>query len=156
MIVTTQKPLDEILSVLSPYKKLLVIGCDGCTQPPRGLREAKTISKLLELGGKLGGKTFTFHVATHAKQCDSHLVESMVTSDLDDVDAVITLACGIGVQTLAALNPAIPVFPKIPMQETSTESVGKSRAWLAPFSDKASSASVITLLLSCGGFTNGM
>ncbi len=111
MIVTTQKPLDEILSFISPYKKLLIIGCDGCTQPPRGLREAKTLSKLLELGSKLTGKTFTFHVVTHARQCDSHLVESMVTSDLGDVDAVITLACGIGVQTLAALNPAIPVFP---------------------------------------------
>ncbi len=49
MIVTTQKPLDEILDYISPNSNILIAGCDGCTQPPRGLREAKTLSQLLEL-----------------------------------------------------------------------------------------------------------
>ena len=53
MIITAQKPLDEILDFLSPYDSILIAGCDGCTQPPRGLREAKTLAQLLELGGKL-------------------------------------------------------------------------------------------------------
>ena len=51
MIVTTPKPLDELLDFISPYANILIAGCDGCTQPPRGLREAKTLSQLLELGG---------------------------------------------------------------------------------------------------------
>ena len=58
MIVTTQKPLDEILDYISPYEDILIVGCDGCTQPPRGLREAETLSQLLELGGKLRNKKF--------------------------------------------------------------------------------------------------
>jgi hypothetical protein len=77
MIVTTQKPLDEVLSFISPYSDILITGCDGCTQPPRGLREAKTI-----LGPQMEG-----------------------------VAVVLSLACGIGVQTLAGIFPEIPVFP---------------------------------------------
>ncbi|GAI18027.1 unnamed protein product, partial [marine sediment metagenome] len=73
MIVTTQKPLDEILDSISPYSNILIAGCDGCTQPPRGLREAKTLSQLLELGGRLRDKNFIFKVITVVKQCDSFL-----------------------------------------------------------------------------------
>jgi len=111
MIVTTQKPLDEILDFISPYKNILVIGCDGCTQPPRGLREAKILTQLLELGGKLRNKEFTFKVATMPKQCDSYLAASILEPHLDGVEAILSLACGIGVQTLASFHHELPVFP---------------------------------------------
>jgi hypothetical protein len=65
MIVTTQKPLDEILDFISPYSNILIVGCDGCTQPPRGLREAKILGQLLELGGRLRNKEFAFKAITH-------------------------------------------------------------------------------------------
>ena len=111
MIVTTQKPLDEVLDFISPYTNILVVGCDGCTQPPRGLREAKTLSQLLELGGKLRDKNFTFKVTTLAKQCDSYLAASTLKPQTEGVEAILSLACGIGVQTLAELFSEIPVFP---------------------------------------------
>jgi len=111
MIITTQKPLDDILDYISPYKNILVVGCDGCTQPPRGIREAKTLSQLLELGGKLRNKDFEFKVTTHTKQCDSYLAASMLKPQMEGVEAVLSLACGIGVQTLAGVSPEIPVFP---------------------------------------------
>ena len=111
MIVTTQKPLDEILDFISPYSNILIAGCDGCTQPPRGLREAKTLSQLLELGGKLRGKNFVFKVTTVVKQCDSYLTASILKPQMDGVEAVLSLACGIGVQTLAELFPELPIFP---------------------------------------------
>ena len=111
MIVTTQKPLDEVLDYISPYSNILVVGCDGCTQPPRGLREAKTLSQLLELGGKLRKKDFTFKATTVAKQCDSYIAASILKPQMDGVEAVVSLACGIGVQTLAQLFPELPVFP---------------------------------------------
>ncbi len=90
MIITTQKPLDEILDFVSPYNNILIAGCDGCTQPPRGLREAKTLSQLLELGGKLRSKDFVFKVTTTAKQCDSYLTASMLKPQMDDVAAVLS------------------------------------------------------------------
>jgi len=111
MIITTQKPLDEVLDFILPYSKILIVGCDGCTQPPRGLREAKTLSQLLELGGKLRNKHFTLKVTTMAKQCDSYLAASMLKPQMEGMEAILSLACGIGVQTLAEISPEIPVFP---------------------------------------------
>ncbi len=111
MIITTQKPLDEILDFISPYTNILIAGCDGCPQPPRGLREAKTLSQLLELGGKLRNKNFVFKVTTVVKQCDSFLAASMLKPQMDGVEAVLSLACGAGVQTVAELFPELPVFP---------------------------------------------
>jgi len=112
MIVTTQKPLDEILDYISPYEKILIAACDGCTQPPRGIREAQTLSQLLELGGKQRNKQFTFKVNTLVKQCDSHLTATALKDMIDDdVEAVLSLACGLGPQTIAILYPELPVFP---------------------------------------------
>ena len=111
MIVTIQKPLDEILDSISPYSNILIAGCDGCTQPPRGLREAKTLSQLLELGGRLRDKNFIFKVITVVKQCDSFLAASMLKPQVDGVEAVLSLACGAGVQTVAELFPDLPVLP---------------------------------------------
>ena len=111
MITTAQKPLDEILGSISPYSNILIAGCDGCTQPPRGLREAKTLSQLLELGGRLRDKNFIFKVTTVVKQCDSFLTASALKPQVDGVEAVLSLACGAGVQTVAELFPDLPVLP---------------------------------------------
>jgi hypothetical protein len=112
MIVTIQKPLGEILDFIAPYKSVMVVGCDGCTQPPRGIREAKTLAQLLELGGKLRNKEFEFRVNTLVKQCDSHLTATALKEMMDSgVEAVLSLACGLGPQTIARLYPEVPAFP---------------------------------------------
>lgn len=111
MIVTTLKPLDEILESISPYRKILIAGCDGCTQPPRGLREAKTLKQLLELGGQLRGKQFEFKVTSVVKQCDSVLTISALKPYVEDVEVVLSLACGAGPQTVAEFFPDLPVLP---------------------------------------------
>ena len=89
----------------------MVIGCDGCTQPPRGIKEAGTLSQLLELAGKQRNKEFNFKIITMAKQCDSYLVTSILEPQTEGVEAILSLACGIGVQEIAKLFPGIPVFP---------------------------------------------
>jgi hypothetical protein len=111
MIVTTQKPLDEVLEYISPYQNILITGCDGCTQPPRGIKEAEVLAQLLELATKAKNKKFNFQTMTIAKQCDDHVVSSVLESKTKGVDAILSLACGIGVQTLAQLYPTLPVFP---------------------------------------------
>ena len=111
MIVTTLKPLDEILESISPYRKVLIAGCDGCTQPPRGLREAKTLKQLLELAGQLKGKEFEFEVVSVVKQCDTVLTAAALEPYIEDVDAVLSLACGAGPQAVVELFHDIPVIP---------------------------------------------
>ncbi len=111
MIITAQKPLDEILDSLSPYNAILIAGCDGCTQPPRGLREAKTLSQLVELGGKLRGKDFRIKATTLPKQCDSYVVRTTLEPQIENVDAILSLSCGLGVQTITRVLPDLLVFP---------------------------------------------
>ena len=111
MIVTVQKTLDEILGSLSPYTSVLIAGCDGCTQPPRGLREAEALGRLLELGTKSRGKKFDLKVTTLAKQCDSYLVADSLGQQTDDVEAILSLACGVGVQTLTQVLPDLITLP---------------------------------------------
>jgi hypothetical protein len=111
MIVTVQKPLNEILDSLSPYTRILVAGCDSCTQPPRGLREAETLSQLLELGGKPRDKEFKPKVTTLAKQCDSYLVATTLGPQTENVEVILSLACGVGVQTVTQVLPQLMVLP---------------------------------------------
>jgi hypothetical protein len=111
MIVTIQKPLDEILDSLLPYSRLLVAGCDGCTQPPRGLREAEALSLLLELGAGTRGKKLDLKITTFPKQCDSYLVATQLKPQTDDVEAILSLACGVGVQTLTQVLPDLVTLP---------------------------------------------
>jgi len=111
MIVTTLKPLDEIMESILPYRRILIAGCDGCTQPPRGLREAKTLMQLLELAGKLRGKEFEFKVTSVPKQCDSILTRTSLKPYVEDVDVVLSLACGAGPQTVARVFPDLPALP---------------------------------------------
>ena len=111
MIVTKEKPLEEISGFLLPYEKILIVGCDGCTQPPRGLREAKTYATLIEIGGKLRNRKLQCKPTTVLKQCDNHLCATTLTPQVEGMEAILSLACGIGVQTLVEVFPDIPVYP---------------------------------------------
>lgn len=111
MIVTELKPLEEILNLVSPYSTVLIAGCDGCTQPPRSIKEAEILSRLLELGGRHRGKKFSFKVTTIPKQCDSYLVATTLGEQLQGIEAVLSLGCGAGVQTIVDVFPDLIVLP---------------------------------------------
>ncbi|MFX1453542.1 MAG: methylenetetrahydrofolate reductase C-terminal domain-containing protein [Promethearchaeota archaeon] len=112
MIITKEKPLEEIYAMLEPHKKILIIGCDGCFQPPRGLKQANLMSKLLELKRKLENKGFEARTATVLRQCDDDITVTSLRPILDneEFDAILSLACGVGVQTVAEIYE-IPVYP---------------------------------------------
>jgi len=111
MIVTEEKPLEEIMGFLSGYKKILVAGCDGCDQPPRGLREAKSLALLIEMASKLKGEEVETMYTTVIKQCDDKIAHSTLSPLMEGVDAVVSLSCGIGVQVLSDVLEDAPVFP---------------------------------------------
>ena len=111
MIVVKPKPIEEILEFLKNHKNVLIVGCDGCTTPPRGLREAQTYVNLLEMAGKLRGLNLKLRASTIAKTCDEHIAYSTLCTQLDGVDAILSLACGIGVQVLNEVFPQIPTYP---------------------------------------------
>ncbi|MHA1370351.1 MAG: methylenetetrahydrofolate reductase C-terminal domain-containing protein [Promethearchaeota archaeon] len=116
MIITKQKPISEILEYVKPYNKVLLVGCDGCFQPPRSEREAEVLGLLLQLKNKLEKSSdsagFSAKAMTVFRQCDDRIAATSLRPVLKDYkpDAIISMACGIGVQMLARLFD-IPVFP---------------------------------------------
>ncbi|RLI25175.1 MAG: hypothetical protein DRO52_04435 [Candidatus Hecatellales archaeon] len=111
MIVVRPKPLEEILEFLHGRRNILIVGCDGCTTPPRGLREAQTYANLLELAGKLKGENFNLKATTIPKTCDSRIAYSSLVGQLEGVEAIVSLACGIGVQVLNEVFPEVQTYP---------------------------------------------
>ena len=105
MIITEVKPIDEILGFLESSNKVLFVGCDGCTQPPRGLKEASLYAKLIEMGGKLKNKTLEIKATTVAISCDNNLT----ISECPYLDALIIakLLLSDGLTCLSANNNLI-------------------------------------------------
>ena len=110
MILSEQKPFEEITGYLERDKSVFILGCNGCAQSsgsggPKQVEEMK--KKLTEAGKKVTGtKVIDF-------LCGKALVKSGLRGKVDLVaaaDAVLVLTCGIGVQAVAAaINK--PVYP---------------------------------------------
>jgi len=58
MIIAEQKPLDEILEMISGIERLLVLGCRGCVAvcSTGGDKEVGVLASALRLGRKKAGK----------------------------------------------------------------------------------------------------
>jgi hypothetical protein len=110
MIITKEKPLDEIYDYISECKKVLFVGCDGCTQPPRGLKEAETLAKLIEMKSKMEDNPIECKATTLVKQCCETSVGNLRVQ-LEDCDAMVSLACGVGTQILNKVYPEIWTHP---------------------------------------------
>jgi hypothetical protein len=114
MIVLEQKPLQEILEMTRDFDSLLIIGCDGCAgiYQVGGEKQAEVMKTLLEMGRKIKeGKDLKARATTVLRQCDLHIVASSLRPLVEDHQAILSLACGAGVQTLASAFPSKTIIP---------------------------------------------
>ncbi|RJQ30900.1 MAG: hypothetical protein C4589_02405 [Peptococcaceae bacterium] len=102
MIIATQKPIKDIAGMIEGCRKVLLVGCAGCVTVclSGGEKETEILASSLRIKRELEKapvETVTF-VCT--RQCDP---EYLIPLDniVEDVDAIISLACGVGVQYLA-------------------------------------------------------
>ncbi len=114
MIVLRQKPMDEILSMLEGFSSVLIVGCDGCAAVVQagGRRQVEMMKLMLDLASKLG-KLSGLRVGTASvlHQCNPEGVRSTLQPLVGDYDALLSLACGIGVQTMAMVFEDKDVIP---------------------------------------------
>lgn len=104
MIVLEQKPLEEILNLLGDAESVLIVGCDGCAgiYQVGGQKQAETMKTLLEMGKKLrDNKALKVKPVTILRQCDLRVVSTSLRPLIGDYQKVLSLACGVGVQTIA-------------------------------------------------------
>lgn len=111
MIITHLKDINEIYDMIKPYNKILIAGCDGCCQPPRSLNEAKVLGQLLELKGRTEGKELQWKAITVLRQCDDRIAATTCSPYVDEFEAILTLACGLGVVMMNKVLPKILTYP---------------------------------------------
>ena len=111
MIVGEQKPLEEIQQMLTGIDNLLILGCGTCVTVclAGGEKQVATLADLLRLK-KGGGSNVTED--TVERQCDEEFFEN-AREKIDAAGAVLSMACGAGVQLLARLFPDKPVYPAV-------------------------------------------
>ena len=117
MIICEQKPLDEIKQMIAGYQKVLILGCGTCVTVcfAGGEKEVGILASALRMATKLDGQSKEFTEATVQRQCEYEYNEE-VTDLVREADAVLSLACGIGVQTM---NEQFPDKITLPGLNTS-------------------------------------
>ena len=102
MILSKQKPWEEILGYLDGDNDIFILGCNGCAQAsgtggPAQVEEMK--GKLKEVNKKVTGSAVIDFL------CQKALVKSRLRSKVKEVeaaDSILVMTCGIGVQAVAA------------------------------------------------------
>jgi ferredoxin len=114
MIVGERKSLEEIKDMVKGYKRVLNVGCGGCTSIclAGGQKEVGILSAELKDVLKSDNLLVEIDDYTIERQCNADFF-----SELDEMvskyDAVLSMACGAGVQFVAERYPEKPVFPAL-------------------------------------------
>lgn len=109
MIVAEQKPIEEIKSLVAAHKSLLVLGCGTCVTVclAGGEKEAAVLASVLRLSGAGDVKENTIE-----RQCDAEFYDDL-KPQAESCDAILSMACGVGVQMAARVFPDKPVYPAL-------------------------------------------
>src|SRR4030065_938233 len=131
MIKAEQKRMYEILRYLEPYHKILLGGCGACVTVCHagGEKEVGLLASGLRMARKKIGKTIEVLEATPARQCEPEFALELAGT-IEKVEAILSIACGVGVQTLVRHFPKVPIFPGVNttfLGETITHGVWEER-----------------------------
>ncbi len=127
MIKSEVKSLEEIKEMLTGYKKILNTGCGGCSSVclAGGLKEVNNLNTKLLLSYQADKTPCEIDGFTVERQCEMEFL-SELDAIIKPYDAVLSMACGVGVQFLAERFPEKPVFPAL---NTKFAGVNKDLGW---------------------------
>jgi ferredoxin len=114
MITAEWKPMPELVASLKGHDKVLLIGCATCVAEcaTGGEREVETLAPLLKMALKNEGQDVEIITRTPERQCEPEFLADIVDS-VADVDAIMSLACGIGMQLVAETFPDKAFYPGV-------------------------------------------
>lgn len=114
MIVAERKPFEEIKDLLKNYKRVLVAGCGTCVAVclTGGEKEVDVLTTELDMARKLDDNPIDIAGYTVERQCDHEYLEEF-DAKVDAYDAILSMACGAGIQFLAERFPEKPVLPAV-------------------------------------------
>lgn len=107
MLVSEQKPFEEILNAIDGERNIFLIGCKGCAEACKtgGEKEVLEMRQKLEEQGKTVAGFSVIDMV-----CDEPLTRLKLKAHEERVvpsDSLLVLCCGAGVQTVAALTDKV-------------------------------------------------
>lgn len=114
MIVASQKSLEEIREMIKDHQRILILGCGTCVAIclAGGEKEVAVLASSLRMAEKISGTEKQFAEHTVERQCEWEFIEE-IADRVKEADAVLSLGCGVGVQTLAQRFPDTIVLPGV-------------------------------------------
>ena len=114
MIVADLKSPDEIAGAIAGYKRIFVFGCGGCVSVCRsgGDAEAHDLARQLSHPKHYPSVPPEFFADTIERQCENDMLRAYMKIP-EGTDAILSLACGVGVQIVADVLEPLPVIPAL-------------------------------------------
>jgi ferredoxin len=114
MIMAKPKPIEEIIDEIKDFNKVLIAGCDGCVTvcEAGGSKEVQVLASALRLYFTKERKRLEIDETSLTRQCDKEYLHELLDK-IDDYDAIVSLACGAGVQFMAEMYRKKPIFPGV-------------------------------------------
>ena len=105
MIITRQKPMDEILDMLKGRERVFIVGCADCATSCQTGGEFEVSEMTERLAAE--GKTVTGSVIPDSgcQELDVARAFRKAKDELAAADAVLVMSCGAGTQSAAAGGP---------------------------------------------------
>ncbi len=127
MIVAERKPFEEIKNMIKEYPKVLTVGCGTCVAVclAGGEKEVGILNSELKMARKLDNNPIELGAVTLERQCDMEFLDELEDT-IGKYDALLSMACGAGIQFLAERYPEIPVLPAV---NTTFIGVNKDVGW---------------------------
>ena len=118
MIIAEQKELTEIEGMLAPYRKILLAGCGTCT----AFCSAGGPDEVDKLADALVSRNedIIIEKTTTPRQCAAKFIDRL-EGKIGDCEAILSLACGNGVQAVASRFIDKPVLPALNTQFIGVE-----------------------------------
>jgi len=114
MIIAEKKPIEEIINEVKDYDRILLLGCNECVTvcEAGGRKEVEVLASVLRMHFIKEGKEKRIDERTLERQCDHEYLEE-IRDVIANYDAVLSLACGVGVQFTAEKYLTTPVLPGV-------------------------------------------
>lgn len=114
MIVAERKPLEEILNMIAGFRKILVLGCNTCVAvcAAGGQKEVEILASIIRMDRKKKGEPIEIEEKTIERQCEPEFLESL-EDIVDKYDAILSMACGVGVNFLADIFKTTIALPAL-------------------------------------------
>lgn len=102
MIVADRKPLDEILESIKDYKKIMLMACGGCVTIcfSGGAKAAELLASQIKMAREKDENPIEIIECTPERVCEFEFIDAYKDT-LKDVEAVLSISCGVGVQTMS-------------------------------------------------------